>query len=200
MRTRPALLRRLTTCNGCLTHDHPFRLFTRKDSCMGRGRPATHGMSRTTEYTIWKTMKTRCFNKKHPTYKDYGERGITVCDRWMSFDNFFQDMGPRPAGMSLDRIDNSGDYCPENCRWATPSDQNRNQRPRIRQSAWKNTVECLSSEIDCLREENLVLRNEIRRLHRELQCRRDYRTCSDPETCAGNRNQKELTPGDHFLH
>jgi len=92
-----------------------------------------HGMSKTTEYRIWTAMIQRCHNKKTPSYRSYGKRGIQVCDSWRkSFLAFFADMGPRPAGLSLDRINNDGNYEPANCRWATKHEQARNRRDNVR--------------------------------------------------------------------
>jgi len=74
-------------------------------------------------------MKSRCLNPKVANYKDYGGRGITICDRWKeSFENFLKDMGTRPDGSSIDRIDVNGNYEPGNCRWATAKVQRENQR------------------------------------------------------------------------
>ena len=87
-------------------------------------------------YGLWSSMLTRCYNPSSGSYKHYGGRGITVCDRWLpqnlGFENFIKDMGPRPgSSYTLDRINNDGDYCPENCRWATPQQQGNNKRTSI---------------------------------------------------------------------
>lgn len=80
-------------------------------------------------YQVWADMKQRCLNPKVAQYHNYGGRGITVCDRWLSsFDNFLIDMGSKPPGKSIDRINNNGNYDPGNCRWATKKEQRDNQR------------------------------------------------------------------------
>jgi hypothetical protein len=81
-------------------------------------------------YNRWVGMVERCTSPASPKWKDYGGRGITVCDRWLRFDNFLADMGVPPEGLSIDRKDNDGPYTPENCRWATAKEQRANQRTR----------------------------------------------------------------------
>lgn len=79
-------------------------------------------------YETWKGMRERCLRKKCKIYKYYGGRGIKICRRWNDFAKFLKDMGERPTGRSIDRINNNGNYEPGNCRWATPLQQSRNRR------------------------------------------------------------------------
>lgn len=89
-------------------------------------RNRTHGLSHTPEYVVWCAMKQRCNYTKNKRFDRYGGRGIAICERWKDFANFYADMGERPEGMSLDRVNSDGDYTPENCRWATCSEQMSN--------------------------------------------------------------------------
>jgi hypothetical protein len=88
-----------------------------------------HGYRRSVEYRIWSHIKGRCCNPNDTNYADYGGRGIKICKKWRhSFLAFLRDMGKRPNGMQIDRIDNNGNYCKKNCRWTTPAKNNQNRR------------------------------------------------------------------------
>jgi len=103
---------------------------------VGKSNPAyRHGYSprtgQSSEYMTWQQMLQRCTNPNNAAYSDYGGRGITVCKRWRSFTLFIEDIGPRPAGFCIERINNALGYCPTNCRWASRAENNRNKRNNI---------------------------------------------------------------------
>ena len=121
-----------------------------------------HGMWESSEYHIWRAMLTRCENKNMHAYDRYGGRGIKVCEDWHNFQTFYADMGAFPgSGYSLDRIDNSGDYCPENCRWATWKQQGRN-RDYNRMLTYRGNQRCIAewSEVTGISHSTLRMRLE----------------------------------------
>ena len=108
---------------------------TKSCGCLQKERASIrllkHGLSKTRTYNIWNGILTRCKNPNHHSYERYGAAGITICDRWLSFDNFIADMGECPDKHSIDRIDNHKGYEPSNCRWVEQRIQNRNQRSNV---------------------------------------------------------------------
>ena len=129
---------RIRSC-GCLqaemAPDHARRTITRfggynrLDDKLEKARRRYPSRPKAPLYAVWSAMRQRCSNPRNKDYRHYGGRGITVCDRWAVFENFLADMGERPGpGYSIDRVDNDQGYFPENCRWATQSEQVRNSR------------------------------------------------------------------------
>lgn len=114
------LRRGTTTSCGCLSSE------------LKAARLRTHGQTETPEFEIWSGMITRCTNPNHKSFSDYGQRGISVCDRWLNFEHFLSDMGPRPTTKhSIERKDNEAGYQPSNCKWATKTEQMRNRRNSV---------------------------------------------------------------------
>jgi hypothetical protein len=108
-----------------------------------------HGEKRTPTWNSWNSMHQRCRQKSHKSYADYGGRGIAVCERWSEYVNFREDMGHRPPGTQLDRVDNSRGYSPDNCRWATCK-QNNNNRRSSRLIEWRGETHTLTEWTEIL--------------------------------------------------
>ena len=122
MKARDVVHGRAKSC-GCLQRESAQRVVRDVHE-----KNRKHGLCDSDTYNSWQSMIERCRNERNDRFASYGGRGITVCVRWMDFRNFLSDMGERPKGRTLDRKDNDGNYEPDNCRWATPKQQQRNAR------------------------------------------------------------------------
>lgn len=126
---------------------------TQSCGCLHNTKNIRHGHSRsntvgnTPMYHTWQDMLSRCRNPNHIEYKNYGGRGIKVCKRWLKFENFLEDIGDRPSGRTIDRIDNNKGYFKLNCRWATIKEQSRNKRNNVFIN-YKNENKCLQDWAD----------------------------------------------------
>lgn len=149
---RSNLIRRPNGSCGCLSIERISKLNLK------------HGLSDTQEHNIWMTMKERCYNPKNHKYPIYGGKGIKVCERWLnSFSNFIEDMGKRPTVKhSIDRKDVLGNYEPDNCRWATATEQARNRTTNhMIDSPWGKITVAEAAEKACLKQATLS-----RRIHK----------------------------------
>jgi hypothetical protein len=121
----------------------------------------THGLEGSKIYMAWAQMKKRCLCKTSKEYKNYGERGIKVCDSWLKFENFLADMGTPQQGFSLDRINNNGNYEPFNCRWATQKQQNRNTRKTL-YIEYEGKMQCLADLAEKYGHKPITVRNRLK--------------------------------------
>jgi hypothetical protein len=153
---------------------HVKMLHTRSCGCIHSkqlsDRNTKHGLRYLVEYSLWLNMKQRCTNPKFNNYHLWGGRGITMCDRWLnSFENFYEDMGSQPAKrMGIDRIDNELGYYKDNCRWATPKEQNNNTR-RNRYLTFNGITKSLSTWAEELGVNSPVARKRLERGYTKME-------------------------------
>jgi hypothetical protein len=132
--------------------------------CMENAPRHGHSRRRSRVYQCWKHMRRRCTDEACPHFQDYGGRGITVCERWNTFENFLADMGEPPQGHTIERKDNNGNYEPGNCRWATPKEQARNTR-RNHFLTFQGRTQCVKDWAMEFGIKYETFRNRIKTLH-----------------------------------
>lgn len=149
--------------------------WSRSCGCFQKNRmtelKTTHGERHSPLYPIWVQMNQRCKNPRNRGFKNYGGRGISVCERWRkSFSDFVSDMGPRPEGLTIERKNNDGNYEPLNCKWATHKEQSNNQRKRMtkKQKKWEETAKICEQ----LSRGNSIEANQIRATNRRVEKRK----------------------------
>jgi hypothetical protein len=132
-------------------------------------------------YKTWINIRSRCNNPNHPQFKDWGGRGVTICDRWDDFWSFVEDMGPRPDGYSIERTNNNGNYEPSNCCWASPKTQANNRR--MRSVVNDNPMNCIHIKPDGYRVAITLMPNERQHSKRfqSLEDAKEYRDLCDYE-------------------
>jgi hypothetical protein len=138
------------------------RGITHSCGCYHKDVITKHGMWESSEYSIWVGILQRCENPHHRAWKRYGGRGIRVSNTWHSFEQFYRDMGDKPQGKTLDRINNDGDYSPDNCRWATCKEQSRN-RDDNRTLTFNGETLCIAEWAERLGIRDGTLRERINR-------------------------------------
>lgn len=126
-----------------------------------KSRNTTHGKAGSKTYKIWVGMLSRCTNPNTNCFKSYGGRGISICERWRTFENFIADMGECPPGLSIDRIDVNGDYEPSNCRWADMKTQSRNKR-KNRLLTHNNQTRCVAEWAEIYGVDRCIIKDRLR--------------------------------------
>jgi len=135
---------------------------TKSCGCLHKESITTHGFYGTRTYNIWKNMLARCFYEKNIGYKNYGGRGIKVCNRWLKFENFLEDMGKCPGNKTLDRINNNLGYFKKNCRWISHEENNRNKNNN-RNYTLNNKTQCLIAWAEEYRMNRKTLEHRLNR-------------------------------------
>ena len=131
--------------------------------------PRSHGLSRSRIYRCWVDMKRRCTKTSATDWHQYGEKGTTVCNRWMKFDNFYADMVLNYKDhLTLDRIDNNKNYCKSNCKWATRKEQSRNQSTN-RMIKYKGKIQCLAAWVEETGIKRSILRRRLDKCNGSLE-------------------------------